>query len=181
MTWLTEDPFWAVALAACALLVILLIMFATGHWALWKPAAGVVLLALAVVVVERLVVTDREQVELVIDQAVQAALHNDMPGIEALIEPQANQLRRQIRSELAHARITQLRVTHEVVRVDHNTVPPTAEADLIVRLSAQQGRGPIEDAPPIALKVQFSKSTGAWLVRAAEIDDFRSALGHKPH
>jgi hypothetical protein len=181
MTWLTEDPFWAVALAACALLVILLIMFATGHWGLWKPAAGVVLLALVLVVVERLVVTDRERIEVVIDRAVQAALRNDMPEIEALIEPQANQLRRQIRSELAHARIVQLRVTHEVVRVDSKSTPPTAEADLIVRLSSQQGHGPIEDAPPIALKVQFSKASGAWLVSAAEIDDFRSALGHKPH
>ncbi|HEY5312906.1 MAG TPA: hypothetical protein VIK18_10325 [Pirellulales bacterium] len=180
MTWLTEDPFWALALAACALLIIVLLMFATGRWALWKPAAAVVLLAIALIVIEKLVVTDRERIELVIDRAVQAAKRNDVPAIEALIEPQANQLRRQVRSELAHARIEQLRVTHEVVCVQSDAVPPAAEADLIVRLSVQQGHGPIEDAPPVALKVQFSKASGGWLVSAAQIDDLRSALGHKP-
>jgi low affinity Fe/Cu permease len=180
MTWLTEDPFWPLAVAASALVIILIVMFATGRWALWKPAAGVIVLVLLVALIERLVVTDRERIELVMDRAVQAALRHDVPAIEALIEPQAKELRRQIRMELARGEIEQLRITHEVVRVNHATTPPSATADLIVRLAVRAPRVGIEDLPPIAVKIQLQKHPSGWLVSGAEAEDLRTALGSMP-
>jgi low affinity Fe/Cu permease len=181
MSWLTEDPFWPLALAACTLVIMLIIMFATGRWALWKPAAAVVLLTIAVALIERLVVTDRERIEAVMDRAVQAALDHDLPAIETLIEPQATALRRRIQAELARGTIEQLRITHEVVHVNHATTPNSATADLIIRLSVREGRGPSQDLPPVAVKVELKKNPGGWLVSAADADDLRSALGAKAH
>lgn len=181
MTWFTEDPFWPLVLAACAAIIILLMMFASGRWSLWKPVAVVVVLALLLALVEHLIVTDRELIESQINLATQAALRHDVSAIESLVDPQAVQLRRQIRSELAQVRIEQLRITHQVVQVDLATNPPTAIADMIVRLSVREGKGGSEDVPPVAVKVQFRKGTGGWLVSDAEFQDLRSALGGKHH
>lgn len=179
MSWLTEDAFWPLALAACAVLVILLVMFAGGRWAVWKPAAAVVLLALLLAAVERLVVTDRERIELLIERGVQAAQRNDVPALESLVDPRAAQLRREIRGEMARIHIEQVRVTHQAISVDARHIPPDANAELIVRMSLRQGRGPVEDIPPVGLRVHFIKGAGGWLISAAQVEDLQQVLGGK--
>jgi hypothetical protein len=90
---------------------------------------GVVLLVAAGVVLERLVVTDRERVEAAMDGAVEALEADDLGRfLNDYVAPEAAQTRSRASYALGIVEITSFRITRLKVTVDRRASPATAQA-----------------------------------------------------
>jgi hypothetical protein len=85
-------PILFIGIAIEAVLAFLLLRTGLGKYLI--AMIGVALLVVAGLIVERLVVTDREAVEQTLDTAVAAARRNDLEGALNCISPSAQEPRR---------------------------------------------------------------------------------------
>jgi hypothetical protein len=142
VSWLFEDP---TTLIIAGLLIEVLLgigLFKSGRGVLALPMIGVLVLVGLGVLVERLVVTDREQIETTFDGLCRALMANDVEGVLSYIDPEAGGIRSHVRSILPRAHITDARLYDLVIHVNHHTSPPSAQADFTGRVRGRfQGEG----------------------------------------
>lgn len=136
MSGFTEDSTAVVILGLLAAVLLAFALVKTGdRRALWG-LAGVGLALAACLAVERFVVTEREEVEALIEQGLAALRAHDVPAALELIDPDARQARVQARAELARVRFESLEITNATITCP-GTRPPTATADLYVRFDVR--------------------------------------------
>jgi len=81
---------------------------------------------LLLVLVERIVVTEREQVETTLQQLMANIEAGDVPAVLSLIDPQAAKMRSDIEILMPQADIESTGATAVRVEVDSDAKPPTA-------------------------------------------------------
>lgn len=141
----------------------------------WLVVAGLALVAgVAAALADRLVVTDRENLESLLPRLAAAAEREDVETILAAIDPAAQDVREEVRRVMAQVKPTEVRITRLKVEVDDAKQPPEARANLIVRVTgtllepgAGQGSGLAE------VHLGLRKVRGTWLVIEAESDAAR--------
>lgn len=165
MTIFLESP-WPAMTAAIGLEVALVIFLAmTGRGWLMGPMAGVALVALGLVGLERLVVTDRELVSDALDGIAGAVAKNDIPAVLTHISPQAITIRQEIPGRLGAVVGREARVNDLKVDVKSTATPPTATARFIGRIEGTLKRGSLPHEVYIArFEVYFEKQDEKWLV-----------------
>lgn len=166
MSWLFEDP---TTLIVAGLLIEVLLgigLVKSGRGALVLPMIGVLVLVGLGVLVERLVVTDREQVEAALDGVCGALMANDVEGVLSHIDPQAAGVRSNVQSIVPRARITDARLYDLVIRVNRHTNPPSAQADFMGRVRGNfRSEGGDADVPVLRrLTVDFHQEGQRWLI-----------------
>ena len=175
MTLLLESPWPALAIGG-------LLLAALGI-ALWRLGRGWVLAAMAVVAVatvalvglERFVVTPVEEVENTLQSVTDALERNDRAAILAAISPSATAMRARASRDLDRYVIEEARITGDlVIRVTKANDQSTAVASFIGRASGRDTRGQAMRGTIVQRAViNLRKESGRWLITDFERRDFR--------
>lgn len=170
MSWLFEDPTTLIVagLLIEALLVVALVNTRRGA-IIWAMAGVLVLMGLGVLI-ERVVVTDREQIADTLDGVIAALESNDVEGVLRYIDPQAGGMRASVRLALSSAHVSDARVYDLVVTVNHHAQPPTAQAEFTGRVKGRY-RGEAGSSDGMLLRrftVDFQRDGDRWLMTAYE-------------
>jgi hypothetical protein len=172
VTFLLESP-WPILLigiAVEAVLAIQLLRTGQGRILGWMLGTGVLLLM--GLVVERLIVTERESVENTIDAAVAAAQRNDLNGLLACVSPKAPKTQADSRWVLGtyqfrHARISNLEIT-----LNRLTSPPTAKAKFLAYGAGQHRQTTyIQGNFARWVTVNLRKENGRWMLADYTVED----------
>lgn len=167
MSWLFEDP---TTLIVAGLLIEVLLgvaLFKSGRAALVLVMLGVLVLVGSGVVIERLVVTDREEVEETFDGICRALMANDAKAVLSYIDPMAADIRSHIQSVLPQAQVTDARVYDLIVDVQRHVAPPRAQAHFVGRVKGRfrgAGQGGSEGLVLRRFTVDLRKQGDRWLV-----------------
>ncbi len=107
ITWFTEDPTPILIVGGLTLAVLLVMVLKTGQGLYLFIMAGVAAFMGLAVLIDKLVVTDREMVEKVIYDAAAAAEQNKLEQVASYISPSApnNSLRAQALDRTSYHRI----------------------------------------------------------------------------
>ncbi|HWB10576.1 MAG TPA: hypothetical protein VG826_15205 [Pirellulales bacterium] len=179
MSWLFEDP---TTLIAAGLLIEVLLgvgLVKSGRGVLVLPMIGVLALVGLGVLVERLVVTDREQVETALDGVCRALMANDVEGVVSYIDPEAAVIRSHVRSLLPRAHVTDARLYDLDIRVNPRTSPPSAQANFTGRVKGNfQGEGGGSEGLVLRkFTVDLRQEGEKWLITGYE--DHGTLGGHR--
>jgi hypothetical protein len=114
--------------------------------------------------VERLVVTDREQVEATLDELMAAVEANDVPAALAFIDPAAVDMRADAQALMPTVKVDTARATSVEVELNEQATPPTATSRFRGKLLGLHPRS----GTPITyvnqqIDVQWIKRDGRWL------------------
>jgi len=143
MTTLFENPWWIIFFGIILEAVLGIILFRTGRGALLWAMFGLFAFVILGVLVERIVVTEREQVEMTLDGITSALEANDINRLLSLVSSEAVQTRQRAawamgRIEVQSARIYKLEIT-----VNQLTSPHTAKASFFGHISYRDRQGEI--------------------------------------
>jgi hypothetical protein len=172
ITWFTENPTPILIMGGIAIVVLLVFFLRSGRAVLLMAMAGVALFMALTVLIDRLVVTDREQVANVIYQGAADAQRNDLNAIMAIISPSAAQVREEAQHWIGQAKLDDVSISAMDVELNRSANPLTATADFRVFAHGQiLDRGtPYPVNYPVHLTVHLQREPAGWLVTSYERD-----------
>jgi hypothetical protein len=166
MTWLVEDAwtiFWC-CLALGLVVVLLLLQISRGYALL--GLLGMALFTGGLLLVERLVVTDRERVENALHELAEALVNNDAPLTASYISPNSTRVRDTASFYLRQMKVTKANIGSDLkTTVNRLTSPPTARATFTGRLEGQfklGGATPLNYVGRFTLELELDGNR--WLV-----------------
>jgi hypothetical protein len=169
MTMFIESPWPTVMLLVVAQVILSIIFLRTGRW--WAVAAMGVALALAVAMLylERAIVTDTEQVEDTLHGIAELLEANDAAAVLDLLAPECPR-RDEVRQALARVTVESASVGGDLeVRLSRLTTPPSATAYFTGRIQAKDNRGTIPyEHFARRFKVRLERRGDRWLVTGYE-------------
>lgn len=164
-------PWLLLGIAAEAALAVALVRTQRGHliWAMLGVAV-VMLLGLAV---ERVVVTEREAVEMTLDEGVAAARANNLNRLLACISPKATKARNYAAWVMSRAEVQEAYIHGLEITINRLTSPPTARARFSAIGRGRDRRGEFPDQPfAQRVVVELRREGGRWLVSDFKVEDF---------
>lgn len=165
MTWFIESPWPALALGFSLQVILAMALARTGRAAI----IPVMVLALAATVgllaLERVVVTEREEVEDALDAVADALESNDVPAVLAAFSPDCPRLG-EVKSALARFTVREAHVGGDLeVRINRLTNPPSAATYFTGRIDGRDARGEFPYEHMIRkFKVTLHRRGGKWLI-----------------
>lgn len=121
---------------------------------------GMVLAVLLMLAVERLVVTEREQIEANLATLFDALRENDMPGVLALVHPDAAEVRADVETMMPEAEVTDTGAT--MVHIDVSDSKATS--DFLGRLDGRHKRTGHRVFYLDEVRLDWHKRDGQWLL-----------------
>ena len=170
MTTFVESPWPAVALCTLLLLVFGAIFVRTGRASVVVAMLAVIGALVGLVVVERMIVTETEEVEDTLHGIAENLTANKVPEILASFAPNCPGIG-QARSALNSFTVESAMVGRDLeVRINKLTSPPTATAFFTGRIQATDNSGTIPYQNYIRkFKVKLERHGDRWLI--ADYDD----------
>jgi hypothetical protein len=164
MSHLFEDPTAAIVLGLMAELVLVVLLFKTGRGVVLIPVVAVAVVAGIWILTERLVVTERERVEGVVEQMRAAFVTNEPDRVLALIAADAGPLRTRATAFFRTFHIHALKITDgPQIVVNEMTDPPTATIALLVRASGRPVAGAAAyDRALVRIDARLERQSGGW-------------------
>jgi hypothetical protein len=146
MTSLLENPMPILFFGVFVEAILAGILVHTRRGVLLVPITGVALLVLGGLIVERLVVTERERVEAALDEAVDGLNANDLDRVLGCLSDQAEHTRRRAEWAMARVEFTNVTIHGLEITINDLTSPPTAEARFngVAHYRDRQGEFPYE-------------------------------------
>ncbi len=166
MTWLDQNAIWLVLACVIAAAILVGGWLQTGRRALVAAAALPVLLALAVLLVQQLVVTDREQVEATLHEIAGHVRRNDLDAVLRYVDPQSPRVADQARAEFPRYEFDEVTIKRNLeIAVDRQHQPPKAVAEFNVTVVVSEKSGAFQNqrVPRFAV-VTFLLRDGKWRV-----------------
>ncbi|NIL97357.1 MAG: hypothetical protein GTO53_13600 [Planctomycetales bacterium] len=169
MSWFTEDPTLLLVIGTLVIASLAVALAKTGRVVMIAWALAVALIMAAGLVAERLIVTEREEVEQTIEQVRRAFLDNDADKVLTHISPNSEPLKRWAVRTLQTAHVLEARITDGPhIEVNNFTVPPSATAELIaVAKGRAHGGNNIYDQYTARFFLRLIKQGDRWLVEQA--------------
>lgn len=165
MTTLIESPWPAVFFGIIALAILAVVLVRTGRAIVLVAMVGVLVVTLAGVLLERLVVTERERVEDALYGAAAAVEANDLNRLMEYISPSAQAVRQRARSVTGQFKFTEARLSNVQVQINDLTSPPSATAKMIGIVSVKDT---LNEVPytngRLGLTVYLRLENGRWLI-----------------
>ena len=175
MNWLFDQPLAIVVIGVLTLVALGAAWAVTGRRELVQALVVVFLLMVAGLVVERLVVTDREAIEATLLQIARDVQSNKMNAVVAHVYSGAPELKKKAESELPNYRFTECRVTKiHTIEVDAKAQPRKAVAEFNVMASGsfKTDLGELTDTVPRWVRLHMVRDKdGRWNVQDYEHDD----------
>ena len=132
MSWLTEDPTLVLVIGALALSALIVALLKTGRAVLVLAILGVVLVVGACVLLEFLVVTERERVEATVYGVAAAMQDNDTNRVLSYISTRAGNVREQAQWVLRMFEVEEAKITDgPFIVINELTSPPSATVELM--------------------------------------------------
>jgi hypothetical protein len=165
MTAIFESPLPVILIGLFAEALLAVVFLNTRKGAILAAMGGVLAFVLVGVLVEHLVVTEREQVEAALYGGAQALEHNDRDAVMSYISPEAETLRSRVHAEWPDAYvITQVKIRNLQIKTNHLTSPPTAQARFDAVIYGYFRNITSESPYPIDVNMEFRQEDGRWLV-----------------
>ena len=165
MTALLEDPLPIILFGIVAEAILGVILFVTGRGVLLLLMGGVLLVVLAGVGLERLVVTERERVEAMIESTWRALEANDRDRVFEHLAPKNRHSRNSARRALGWLEFTEIKVTDLQVELIPDTDPPAATVRVTAVISARDRRGTFgEESGIIGIRLDLRRQSDRWLI-----------------
>lgn len=143
MEFLFENPLRIIFIGVLVEAVLALALFRTRRGAiLWFMIAALALTA-AVLAMERLVVTERERVEMTIDGITAALEANDLNRVLSYVDPAAAKTRGRAAWAMGRIEIQSVRVYRLDISINRLTTPMTARASFFGYISYRDKQGEI--------------------------------------
>lgn len=170
MTWLFEDSTFVLVAAAIFAFGFFVAFLKTGRglYLLWLGA--VALVSLALVLVERYVVTDRERIEETLFGAAEALEADDIEAVLDYLSPTAEPLRSEVRSRMRSLKIEEATVADLRIEFSPLELPPRALARFLGVLKFEPSEVPY-DRLLRRVTVKLVKQGDRWLVESYELQD----------
>jgi hypothetical protein len=140
-----------------------LALYRTGRGKLLWWMGGVAALVVALVALERAVVTEEETVADTLDAIADALEDNNPPKVIGWIAPESGVIRDRAAAELGNVNIRSARVTGVTVTVDRSKNPRTAEVKFVGKVNAAY-QGQDFGNYIREFTVQLRKEGNRWLV-----------------
>jgi flagellar motor component MotA len=176
MTWLFENPVPVVGIGIVTLAILAGAVIHTGRrgWLAAMAAVGVILAA--VLLVERLVVTETEEVEAMLHALARALERNDEATVLPYISSDSTQLRSEAKQQLAHVIVHSASIKRNLkVTIGSDRGAPLAKAEFnaVAVISDKHG---VVAKQTIAryFVVHLRKEEGSWrVVRYEDLDPIK--------
>ncbi len=166
MIWLTEDPTLTIVLGGIVIAVLLVALLKTGRGIFLFALLGAIFVVAALVLVEYLIVTEREKVYQTIFDLAGAIEANDRDAVQSYIAPQSPQIGRDADRLLKVFKIEEVKITDgPQISIDDFTSPPTADVELVAVAYGSTAAGSFRPAPT-RLYVTLRQQDGRWLVES---------------
>jgi len=166
MTTLLENPVPLILFGICAEAVLGILLVRTGRGVLLWAMAGVLAVVLAGVGLERLLVTEVEEVETALFEAAAALEANQQEKVLQYVDPAAISTQNLVRWALQQVRFSRVKITHlEVTNINRLTSPPTADVELNVTVWFEGRGGNIpRGTRPGKFSMQLQRQNDRWVV-----------------
>ena len=170
MSWLFEDPTTLIVAGVLIEALLAVALVNSRQTKLAWAMLGVMALMMLGLSIERLVITDYEQVETILDATAASLAANDVEGVLAKIDPEAAGMRQQVQATLSHAHVSAAHIRDLSVRFHRQTSPPTARAEFIgnVKGSFRAGVDAGEGTVIRRITVDFVRRGDRWLMTGYE-------------
>jgi hypothetical protein len=184
MKLLFENP-WPLFWLGCAVVLLLSAAYYNHRRTQTVVAIGVVVVCVAAAfTIDRLVETDTERIEHVLEQAVAALRANDRAALLELIAPDATRTRDKVHYWLDRLRIVSVSISHLVVVFDNEQQPEYARARFFgtarVAVKSHPQDSPLSQVQPYVeprCEVALRKVAGQWRI-TGYIDGYTSHSSH---
>jgi len=168
--FLLEDPWPVILMAAVAEAVLAIVLWRTGRGVLLVAMLALLAVAGALVGLEWLVVTEREEVEQAILAGAAAIESNNPDAALSYHTPGNPEISRMVRWAMNRVEFKRVKVTHlEVGEINRLASPPMVRARVIGIVEFEDRRGQIPyNTRPFDLELVMRQSEGRWLVESHE-------------
>jgi hypothetical protein len=166
MTIFLESPVPAISLGIVAGGALAFAWFVTARRGFAWAAAAVLLLAVGLVIVERVVETDTEKIEKLLRETAAAIEAHDDDKVLASISPTAESVRNRARMALKTTPVSKLRLKRGL-RILFSTNPTMREAQATFHVDATVAGSPLPNLPIV---VRLRLEEGQWMFYDYEID-----------
>jgi hypothetical protein len=166
LSWLFEDPTTLIVAGVLIEVLLAVVLYNTGRGAVVGAMVAVLVVVGLGVLIERIVVTDREQVADTLAGVASAAQANDVEEVLSFIDPASTGMRASVRMALGSARISEVRIYDLVVEVNEESNPPKAQAEFTGRVKGHY-RGEAGSGEGMLLRkftVNFRRQGDRWLM-----------------
>ena len=172
-----ESPWPAVVSGLAVALVLAIVFLRTGRGRILGAAGVVLLVTVALVVLERMVVTEPEQIEHTLDEICAAVERNDTERVHSFIAPAAESIHTQADRYLERFTFDHAKVTGDlVIKLDEKASPPNAVATFIARADVRDRKGQSVYSHAIQrVEVAMQKPGDRWLVTGLQLKPLREA------
>jgi hypothetical protein len=165
VTLLFENPLRIIFIGIVIETVLGIVLLRTGRGALLWAMLGILALMLVGVGVERLVVTEKERVEMTLDGIISALEANDLQRVLTYIAPGAVQTRNRAAWALGRIEVQSARIYRLEITINRLTSPMTAKAAFFGHISYRDRQGEIPYSNyGSRFVVDLRKQGDAWVV-----------------
>ncbi|MCE9546009.1 MAG: hypothetical protein K8T25_10880 [Planctomycetia bacterium] len=171
ISWFTENPTPILCIGGLVLLILAGATYVTGRGVMLAFMIPVVLVMGSSVLIDFLVVTEREQVIATIHDGAKAFEANDIGRVERCLSATAPAMLRVQATEILHlVDVQQVKITSgPEIKINRLTSPPTAVAEMIVVAQGKLRVGEtIYSKIPRRIVVRLRWEGDRWLVYEAE-------------
>jgi hypothetical protein len=141
MTWFVESPWPSLAIGAAIEVALVIALLRTARAAFLAPILLVAALTIGMLLVERAVVTQSEEVQDALDGVAKALEANDVQAVLAAFSPNSPRLA-EVRSALARFEVSDAGIGGDLqIRFNPLTIPPSATAYFTGRVQGKDKRG----------------------------------------
>lgn len=172
MTWLTENPLPPVLIGVIIEAMLAVVLMRTGkREALWGMLA-VAGLVTGAVVMERMIVTPREEVHAALEEIRGLVAANNPPELLKRIDTNQGlaRLRNRVQNDLAHVTVTEAKITElrdDDIKVSDSGM--TAKTTFIGSVDLKDAGGQVAlNHVVLRFDVELHKQNGVWIITAAE-------------
>ena len=166
MNWLFEDAFVPLIVGVVVTLATAYFWLQTGYRVLLQSALVSLLLTIAIVVVERLVETDREQIERTLQAIAQDVERNDLEAVLGWVHSSATETRRRAEADFPRYEFHHVSVKRNLEIAVLQDEPPrevAANFNVVVVVSDRGGLFQ-QTRAPVFVEVEFKREEDRWKV-----------------
>lgn len=165
MTALFENPLIAVALGTVAITAALVVFSARRSSGALAGLIAAVLLTALLITVERLVVTEREEIEASLVSVMAAVEANDLAGVLSWIDPNAGQVIRDAQEAMPLVEIDRARAGGTLrIEFDDATAEPSARSEFQGVVSGTVRQGGMRIGYFDRVVVDWARRGDRWLI-----------------
>lgn len=164
MNTLLENPFPIYAGGALLATFCGLVFLARRNLPSLLTLVGAVLLTLVLIITERMVVTDAEEIQVVTETLMVALERNDVPGVIAAIDPAATEVRSHAETLMPLVRVSDTGAASIQVVVDATAVPLAAVSEFHAKVDGIHTRSGMRLFYFDKVLMNWTKKEGRWLL-----------------